>query len=83
MKNLFLTAIALVAFTGTSMANTIEDKKIDEKCNNVTTDSCIDWAIVQMENADPNNEATSEELHDCYHAYYDLCHAIRSIFGIN
>ena len=67
MKKLFFTAIALVAFSGVSMASNIEIT--DE---NPPVD-CVAVAIAALDAADPNNQMTSLQAHNFYQGQYDAC----------
>ena len=64
MKKLLFSAIALVAFSGVSMANTIEEER---------TIDCVQVAIAALDAADPNNTMTNVQAHNFYQAQYNAC----------
>lgn len=68
MKKLIFTTLAMVAFSGVAVANTVEeveDKTLFTECEN--------WAIDQMTLTDPDNQMPPEEAHDEYRYYVELC----------
>ncbi|SHI75869.1 hypothetical protein [Flavobacterium terrae] len=78
---MLFTAIALVAFAGTSMANTIEIPKIEVNIENTTKeverqrhDDCIQVAADFLDYfADPFYELTQEQSQMVYQAVYNNC----------
>lgn len=80
------TAIALVAFSSASMANTIEvedlsKENLDNK-NAITQDTCLDFAIAELELLDPDNTLSPVDAHDYFQGMYDICTIARRTLGI-
>jgi len=63
-------AIAMIAFVGSSMANTSEVKKAEVLVEEKT---CQEKAMDYVEARDPNNLMTNAQLHEIYSAYYTGC----------
>jgi hypothetical protein len=70
MKKLFFAAIALVAFSGVSMANTIEIEELKEE--QVVSTNCI-WYALAAAIAEGNNGASPEEFGGNISFYFGLC----------
>ena len=62
----------MVAFVGSSMANTAEVKVIKMELEGQT---CIERAITFMDYLDPNNEMDPVEAYDYYRGFIDACNA--------
>jgi hypothetical protein len=79
MKKLVFSAIAMIAFTGMSRANTIalEEGKIAIESNETTKaqplDFCSIVGIEVLDELDPCNEMTPLEAHDTYRDAVELC----------
>ena len=74
MKKLFFSAIALVAFSSVSMANTIEIEDIKEVAivaNNEIT--CAKKAIAFLDILDHGNNLSSIDAFFYYRGYVDAC----------
>jgi hypothetical protein len=72
MKKLFFTAIALVAFSGISMASTVEVKV--EKDMPVLNVDCVKVAIAALDAADPNNEMTQAQADKFFQGQLNACY---------
>ena len=72
MKKLFFTAIALVAFSGISMASVVEVKV--EKDVPVLKVDCVKVAIAAMDAADPNNVFTHEQAYEFFQGQLHACY---------
>jgi hypothetical protein len=70
------TAIALVAFSSVSMANTIEIEEVREI-------NCVDVAIAALEAADPNNTMTNVQAHNFFQAQYNACERSKKTISAN
>jgi hypothetical protein len=68
MKKLVFTALAVVAFSATSFAETRE-VKVDE----ILFTECEDWAMDQMALQDPGDQLPPEEAHDNYRSLVENC----------
>jgi hypothetical protein len=71
MKKVMFTAIAMIAFVGSSMANTmvLEEEKKTEPVD------CVAVATAVLDAADPNNTMTQKQAFDFYQGQYNawLC----------
>lgn len=83
MKKVIFTAIAMIAFSSASMANTIADEEVNvlkiESINIVKEDTCLDFAIAELEIVDPDNTLSGIDAHDYFQAMYDICSIGRSL----
>ena len=70
------TAIALVAFSSVSMANTIEIEEVREI-------NCVDVAIAALDAADPNNTMTNVQAHNFFQGQYDACERSKKTISAN
>jgi hypothetical protein len=70
MKKLLFTALAVVAFSGVSVAGTKEIKVVEQK---VLFTDCVAVAIVATETADPESEWTAAQTNAFYQGIYDAC----------
>jgi hypothetical protein len=80
---LVFTALAMVAFSGIAMANTLE---VNESLNTVESNGnlisiiyedgdCTMWAVDTLDNFDRDNELTPIEAHNAYQELIALCEA--------
>lgn len=69
MKKVIFSVIAMVAFVGSSMANSIatEEEKEAEKVD------CVSVAIAALDAADPNNTMTIRQANAFYQGQYNAC----------
>jgi hypothetical protein len=76
MKKLFFSAVALVAFSSFSMANTIEKGKEKEKEKEKVTVNvdCVAVAIAALDAADPNNTWSSTRANSFYQGQLNACY---------
>jgi hypothetical protein len=77
MKKLFFTAIALVAFSGVSMANTIEIENTDslEK----TLQNCFNYALAATVLESGGTPMSQSEFNANYSFYYNACQYAKSV----
>ena len=68
MKKLFFSAVALVAFSSVSMANTIDVEKESKG------DACQEWAIGFMEFYDYDDDITIVEYNRVYQEMLIFCY---------
>lgn len=68
IKKLVFTALAVVAFSATSFAETRE-VKVDE----ILFTACEDEAMGKMDSLDPEDEMPPEEAHNVYRGYVEAC----------
>ena len=74
MKKLLFSAIALVAFSSVSMANTIEENL--EKDNTKKTDGCVTTAIRMMDIIEASNGEITDivQYNNVFQYYIWMCH---------
>ncbi|MCZ8089407.1 hypothetical protein [Flavobacterium sp.] len=75
MKKLFFSAVALVAFSSVSMANTIEIEETEVK-NIIVVDPCFKTAIRMMDLIEANNGEITDIVfyNNVYQYYVWMCH---------
>jgi hypothetical protein len=75
MKKLFFTAITLVAFSGISKANTIENQNAVESVEIKKADPCATKAasVMNMVEAEQGCIEDANEYNALYNYYYQLC----------
>ncbi|WP_396142920.1 hypothetical protein [Flavobacterium sp.] len=84
MKKLMFTAIALVAFSSASMANTIADEEVVKDNSEVKKEvtqqqiealpkNCALWAANMTCLMDPDNNLTDMGAFGMYQAFYETC----------
>jgi hypothetical protein len=69
MKKVIFSAVAMIAFVGSSIANTvaIEEEKV------VAQVDCVNVAIAALDAADPNNTMTQSQSDAFYQGQYNAC----------
>jgi hypothetical protein len=70
MKKVIFSAIAMIAFVGTSMANASEIKKSEVF---LVVKTCEEKAMDYLDARDPNNVLTSTQAHEIYTAFLSGC----------
>jgi hypothetical protein len=70
MKKFMFSAVAMIAFVGSSMASTSEVRKVEVL---VVEKTCAEKAMDYLDARDPNNVMTSSQAHEVYTSYYSGC----------
>ena len=76
MKKLVFIALAVVAFSGVSMAGTLEIKEVkkeDNKKETVPPDHCQEFAMDFIAELDPNNEMSPVDANNAYQDLLEMC----------
>jgi len=68
MKKVIFSAIAMIAFVGSSMAADIAEK--EKEADKV---DCVKVAIAALDAADPNNTMTPKQSNAFYQGQYNAC----------
>ncbi len=76
MKKMFFTAIALVAFSGVSMANTIADEKVMSELIIQNQSDCESYAAAEVADVeDALGCLESDSYNRVYNMYLDFCNS--------
>ena len=77
MKKVFFTAIAMIAFSSASMANTIAEEEVvvnkEEKKEVVAKKDCFAFALLIYDIVDPNNTMNDEDASTVLNNAYHYC----------
>lgn len=74
MKKLAFIALAVIAFSGVSMAGTLEVKEVKKEVV-LKADYCQEFAMDFIAEMDPNNEMGSVDANNAYQDLLDMCYS--------
>ena len=74
MKKLAFIALAVMAFSGVSMAGTLEVKEVKKEVV-LKADYCQEFAMDFIAEMDPNNEMGSVDANNAYQDLLDMCYS--------
>jgi hypothetical protein len=80
MKKMIFSAVALVAFSVSGMANEIEEEKVETVIN---TRDCFSEAIDFLNRIDPNNQLSDREGAKLMNAYIASCEKGKKSISVN